>query len=139
MIAPDIPFDEASRLLLLNSMRILDSAPEEEFDRITRVARQAMNVQTALVSLIDTNRQWFKSRVGLEVSETPRDISFCGHAILSDELFVIGDAQQDPRFFLIIHWSRSRPISAFMPVTPSARWKASGWAPCACLIRARAI
>ncbi|KPC54661.1 PAS domain S-box protein [Amantichitinum ursilacus] len=99
MIAPDIPFDEASRLLLLSSLRILDSAPEEEFDRITRVARQAMNVQTALVSLIDTDRQWFKSKIGLEACETPRDISFCGHAILSDELFVIGDAQQDPRFF----------------------------------------
>ena len=98
MIEPEIPYDEASRLLLLNSLRILDSAPEEEFDRITRVARQALGVQTALVSLIDVDRQWFKSRTGLDAPETPRNISFCGHAIHSDELFVIPDARQDERF-----------------------------------------
>ena len=98
MIEPAIPYDEASRLLLLNSLRMLDSPPEEEFDRITRVARQALGMQTALVSLIDVERQWFKSRVGLDATETPRNISFCGHAIHSDDLFVIPDARNDERF-----------------------------------------
>ena len=80
-IAP-FPADEAERLLALYSTRILDTEPEEEFDRITRIAAQLLKVPIALVSLVDTERQWFKSKVGLDVTQTRRDISFCGHAVL---------------------------------------------------------
>ncbi len=98
MLPPLIPFDEHARLDELLNLRLLDSPPEERFDRLTRLARQLFGVQTCLVSLIDSERQWFKSRQGLDASETPRDISFCGHAILRDEPFVIENATEDPRF-----------------------------------------
>jgi diguanylate cyclase (GGDEF)-like protein len=71
---------------------------EERFDRITRMAKRMFDVPIALVSLIDENRQWFKSCVGLTARETPREISFCGHAILGDEVFVIANTLEDPRF-----------------------------------------
>jgi diguanylate cyclase (GGDEF)-like protein len=99
MQIPDIPVDEARRLTALHATRLLGSAPEESFDRITRMAARLLNAPTALVSLVDTNVQWFKSRCGLKATETPRDISFCGHAILGHEPLVVGDATKDPRFF----------------------------------------
>ena len=77
---------------------MLDTIAEERFDRLTRMARRLFGVDVALVSLVDENRQWFKSCAGMELSETPRDISFCGHAILGDGAFVIPDALQDERF-----------------------------------------
>jgi len=98
MIPPAIPVDEASRLDALRSLNILDTAAEERFDRLTRLAKRAFGVPIALVSLVDANRQWFKSCQGLSVSETPRHISFCGHAILRDEVLVVPDALLDERF-----------------------------------------
>lgn len=98
MRPPDIPSDEAERLAALRSLDILDSLAEERFDRLTRMAKRLFDVPIALVSLIDDKRQWFKSGIGLDVRETPRDISFCGHAILGDDIFVIPDAQLDDRF-----------------------------------------
>lgn len=98
MKSPDIPEDEAARLKTLHSLHILDTAPEERFDRLTRMAKRLFQVPIALVSLVDENRQWFKSRVGLDIGETPRDLSFCGHAILGDDVFVIPDATNDSRF-----------------------------------------
>jgi diguanylate cyclase (GGDEF)-like protein len=98
MQIPDIPIDEARRLTALHATRLLGSAPEEAFDRITRMAARLLNAPTALVSLVDQDVQWFKSRCGFEATETPRDISFCGHAILDHEPLVVGDATQDPRF-----------------------------------------
>ena len=98
MIPPDIPKDEASRLDTLRSLGILDTAAEERFDRITRMSKRLFGVPIALVSLVDENRQWFKSCIGLEVSETSRDVSFCGHAILGDDVFIISDAAKDHRF-----------------------------------------
>jgi len=95
---PDIPRNEQSRLKSLRSLDILDTPPEERFDRYTRMAKRMFGVPIALVSLVDENRQWFKSCFGLPVRETPRDISFCGHAILGKEVFVIPDALQDERF-----------------------------------------
>jgi len=95
---PDIPQDEETRLNTLRSLNILDTPAEERFDRLTRIAKRIFGVPIVLVSLVDENRQWFKSRVGLSVSETPRDISFCGHAILSNEIFIIPDATKDGRF-----------------------------------------
>ncbi len=98
MKKPDIPPDEEARLKALKSLNILDTLPEERFDRLTRMAQRMFGVPVALVSLVDENRQWFKSCVGLSASETPRDISFCGHAILGDGIFVIPDAAKDERF-----------------------------------------
>jgi diguanylate cyclase (GGDEF)-like protein len=98
MIPPAIPVDEASRLDALRSLNILDTAAEERFDRLTRLAKRAFGVPIALVSLVDANRQWFKSCQGLSVSETPRHVSFCGHAILSREVLVVPDALLDERF-----------------------------------------
>ncbi len=98
MHKPETPADEADRLDALHALHVLDSEGEERFDRLTRMARRLFGVPIALVSLVDANRQWFKSCMGLEVRETPRDISFCGHAILGDELFVIPDAAADERF-----------------------------------------
>jgi diguanylate cyclase (GGDEF)-like protein len=96
--APALPDNEAARLAVLRSLNILDTQADEHFDRITRIAAITFNVPTALVSLVDADRQWFKSCFGLDASETPRDISFCGHAILHDEAFVVEDATKDPRF-----------------------------------------
>lgn len=98
MMKPDIPQDEKSRLKTLQSLNILDTFHEERFDRLTRMASKLFQVPIALVTLVDDKRQWFKSCVGLNVSETDRDISFCGHAILRDELFVVPDAEKDMRF-----------------------------------------
>ncbi len=90
--------DEADRLDALLALNILDTAPEPEFDTITRLVASVFDVPMALISLVDANRQWFKSSVGLEATETPCDISFCGHAIASDELMVVPDATKDFRF-----------------------------------------
>lgn len=98
MNTPGFPVNEKARLRALHSLEILDTEPEERFDRLTRMARRVFGVSTALVSLVDENRQWFKSKVGLEASETGRDISFCGHAILGHEIFVIENALEDERF-----------------------------------------
>lgn len=98
MKEPDIPKDEETRLRALRSLDILDTPPEERFDRLTRIANRLFGVPIALVSLVDEDRQWFKSSVGLPATETPRDISFCGHAILGDEVFVINDTASDQRF-----------------------------------------
>src|SRR6478609_477484 len=96
MQIPDIPVDEARRLTALHATRLLGSAPEETFDRITRMAARLLHAPTALVSLVDKDVQWFKSRCGFEGSETARDISFCGHAILENEPLVVNDAAKDP-------------------------------------------
>ena len=99
MIAPSIAVNESVRIKTLRSFNILDTSPEERFDRITRLARQLFNVSITLVSLVDTNRQWFKSYMGLSISETPRNISFSGHAILGDDIFIVPDTLADERFY----------------------------------------
>jgi PAS domain S-box-containing protein len=98
VLAAAVPPNEVTRLETLYSLKILDTAPEERFDRITRIATHVFDVPVAMVSLIDANRQWFKSCQGLSVSETPRSISFCAHTILGDDVFYIGDTELDPRF-----------------------------------------
>lgn len=98
MIAPPNPENETRRLAALHALRILDTPAEERFDRITRIAQKLFDVPIALVSLVDAERQWFKSRVGLDASETPREISFCGHAILQTGPFVVSNALEDERF-----------------------------------------
>ena len=98
MKKPDTPHDERVRLETLRALNILDTEAEERFDRLTRMAKRLFDVPIALVSLVDENRQWFKSCIGLEVSETPRDVSFCGHAILGNDPFIISDTAEDERF-----------------------------------------
>ena len=99
MIKPPFPQNEAERVQILRNLLILDTEPEERFDTVTSYAQSRFKVEIALVSLIDTDRQWFKSSCGLSARETPRDISFCGHAILDDEVLVVPNALEDTRFF----------------------------------------
>lgn len=99
MLKPEYPENELERLQTLHALKILDTEPEERFDRLTRMAKRLFDVPIALVSLVDDNRQWFKSCFGLPVQETDRDVSFCGHAILSSECLVVEDATKDNRFF----------------------------------------
>ena len=98
MQTPENPKNESERLAGLRQLEILDTEPEERFDRVTKLARSVFNVPIALVSLVDKDRQWFKSSCGLDASETPRDISFCGHAILGEGIFLIPNALVDSRF-----------------------------------------
>jgi len=95
---PFIPTDEKKRIEKLHSLQVLDTLPEERFERLTRMAKQMFDVPIALVSLVDENRQWFKSCIGLDVCETSREISFCGHSILEKSVFIVVDATLDLRF-----------------------------------------
>ena len=98
MTPAPIPDDEDARLNALRGLLLLDTPPEERYDRLARFAAEQLDVPIALLSLVDGQRQWFKSRVGLDATETPRDISFCGHAVMKNELFIVEDASSDPRF-----------------------------------------
>jgi GGDEF domain-containing protein len=98
MIAPPLPSNEDARVATLRVLQILDTDPDERFDRITRMARRIFQVPIALVSLVDADRLWFKSSQGLDLREAPRDTSFCGHAILAEDILLIPDALLDPRF-----------------------------------------
>lgn len=98
MVKPQLPANEAERIHALRTLQILDTSHEERFDRVTRMAKRMFGVEISLVSLIDEDRQWFKSKQGLDASETSREISFCGHAINQDGLFIIPNAVEDERF-----------------------------------------
>ncbi|TGK34518.1 hybrid sensor histidine kinase/response regulator [Leptospira gomenensis] len=93
-----VPADESARLKALLAYKILDTPAEEKFDSMTQIVSFICDTKTALISLIDMNRQWFKAKTGMADSETPRDISFCQYAILQDDIFEIEDAHLDPRF-----------------------------------------
>jgi len=98
MQTPSIPLDEARRLTALHATRLLHTPPEDAFDRVTRMASRLLKMPIALVSLVDKEDQWFKSRRGIDMDSTRRDISFCGHAILDHEPLIVPDATQDARF-----------------------------------------
>lgn len=98
MQTPTVPDSENTRLETLRALKILDTPAEERFDSLTRLAKRTFGVPTVLVSLIDENRQWFKSSLGIKLSETPREVSFCAHAIHEEEVLVVPDAKQDERF-----------------------------------------
>ncbi len=99
MSAAQIPTNEAARLRSLAELAVLDSSPEREFDALVQAAALVCGVPISLISLIDTDRQWFKANVGLPgVTETPRELAFCAHAILEDGIFEVPDATLDPRF-----------------------------------------
>ena len=98
MQKPHTPLDEAERLAALQSYAVLDTDPEPDYDGLTRIVAMLFGAPVALVSLVDERRQWFKSRHGLDATETPRDIAFCAHAIHGDVPYVVPDAAIDERF-----------------------------------------
>jgi GAF domain-containing protein len=96
-LAP-IPENEAARLEAVHGLRLLDTPPEEQFDRITRLATRVFRAPISTITLVDEKREWFKSCQGLDAKEGDRAISFCGHAMLADDVFIIPDTLKDPRF-----------------------------------------
>jgi PAS domain S-box-containing protein len=95
---PRIPANEEDRLAALREYRILDTLPEAAYDDITLLASQICAAPIALITMVDADRQWFKSRIGLDLVETPRDVSFCAHAILEADLVEVPDTTKDARF-----------------------------------------
>jgi len=98
MQAPDIPLSETERIAELRSYEVLDTETDAALDVITRLAAQILDVPIALISLVDSHRQWFKSSYGLSVKETSREVSFCGHVVAEGEPLIVRDALEDPRF-----------------------------------------
>ena len=99
MIVAEIPFDEELRLLDLASYDLLDTAAEDDFDDLVELASQICKCPISLITLLDRDRQWFKAKKGLQDSGTPRNIAFCSHAILQDEIFIVENTKTDERFF----------------------------------------
>ena len=93
-----VPINDLSRLLALYGHQVLDTPADPALDRLTKLVARSFDVPIAMVSLVDASRQWFKSTHGFKAKETPRDISFCGHAILGSDVLVVPDARRDPRF-----------------------------------------
>lgn len=96
-LAP-IPANEEARVCALEGLKILDTASEERFNRITSEAIKIFSVPISTITLVDKDREWFKSVQGLQQQEGPRDISFCGHALMSEVILIINDTLADPRF-----------------------------------------
>ena len=122
MIAPKIPKDEVTRLKDVYNTQLLDTPEEKEFNEIVQLASDLCDTPISLITLLDADRQWFKARVGLEAKETSRDISFCGHAILQDDIFIVPDALADTRFSdnpLVIHGPEIRFYAGVPLVTES--------------------
>lgn len=93
-----VPKHEQKRLKVLWEYEILDTVPEAIFDDMTDLAARICRAPMAMISLVDEDRQWFKSRVGIRAKQTAREVAFCAHAILQDDLFIVEDAAKDPRF-----------------------------------------
>jgi sigma-B regulation protein RsbU (phosphoserine phosphatase) len=99
MIAAPTPKDETERLADLQALRVLDTPPEDRFNRLVELAAQVFSAPIAYIAMVDADRQWFKAKCGLTVDQTGREVSFCGHAICQDEPMIVPDAAKDPRFF----------------------------------------
>ena len=97
-IAPISP-DEEKRLAAVHRMAILDTNPEDRFDDLTKEAVKKLHVPIAAISILDSKREWFKSCQGLDQKENSRDVSFCGHALLAKNIFIVEDTMKDDRFF----------------------------------------
>ena len=111
MQVPELPGNDAARVATLRSLNILDTPRDDRFDRYTRITARIFDMPIVLISLVDDGRQWFKSAEGLDVEETSRDISFCAHAILGDDVLEVPNARRDPRFFdnpLVVEQPRIR-------------------------------
>jgi len=111
MQVPELPGNDAARVATLRSLNILDTPRDDRFDRYTRIAARIFDMPIVLISLVDDCRQWFKSAEGLDVEETTRDISFCAHAILGDDVLEVPNARRDPRFWdnpLVVEQPRIR-------------------------------
>lgn len=93
-----LPKNEVKRIKILWQYDVLDTAPEKVFDELTELASLICGAPIAMISLIDEDRQWFKSKVGVSISETSRDVSMCAHAIMQKKLFIVPDATRDKRF-----------------------------------------
>ena len=122
MVSAPIPMDEAERLADLRALNLLDTPPEERFERIVRLVRHVFNAPIAYIALVDADRQWFKARHGLEATQTPRNISFCGHTIAQDEPLIVADAARDARFFdnpLVTRGPRLRFYAGFPLAGPN--------------------
>src|SRR5690242_19065271 len=98
MVAPPLPANESARLAALDRYDILDTEREQAYDDFTTLAAQICGTPIAVISLIDRERQWFKSQIGLDSSETPREQAFCAHAIVDNHTLIVGDASMDRRF-----------------------------------------
>lgn len=95
---PHLPANESARIRALHRLKVLDTGPDKLLDELTAAASALTGAPIALVSLVDSQRQWFKSRFGIDATETPRDLAFCAHAIHGTEIFEVPDAAQDERF-----------------------------------------
>lgn len=98
MKSAPIPANESARLKALASYKLLDTSPEAVYDEITKISAEISGTPTAFLSLLDENREWFKSKQNIEAVEEPRDVSFCAHAILEPEIMIVPDARYDERF-----------------------------------------
>ncbi len=98
MIPPPLHPQEEKRMQALEELGLLDTEPEERFDRITKKAVKELHAPISTITLIDKDREWFKSCEGLDMKESPRNISFCGHAMLADDVFIVEDTLKDERF-----------------------------------------
>lgn len=93
-----IPHDEDKRLEAVHRLAILDTKPEDRFDSLTKEAVEKLNVSISMVTILDSDREWFKSCTGLDQKEGARAVSFCGHALMATTMFVVEDTLEDPRF-----------------------------------------
>lgn len=93
-----IPINDEARVCAVEGLHLLDTASEERFDRLTREAIKRFSVPISTITLVDKDREWFKSMQGLQIREGPRNISFCGHALMSEDIMIVSDTLSDPRF-----------------------------------------
>ena len=116
MKRPSLHKQEEERLNIIRSLNILDTKPEQRFDKITQEAIDKLNVPISTITIVDKDREWFKSVQGLIKKESPRNDSFCGHALLERNLFVVEDTLKDERFIDNPHVKTHTPIRFYVGI-----------------------